>query len=161
MLREEVLEPFACCWEGLEDLRSGNVALHDFHELLVIALCCVLCGGQGAVDMAVFAEVKEPFLRSFLTLASLHWRLDVVMNENQDRIRMGRGPHNLAMLRLWPSTPCRKRNPKAPCAENSNAPGGTTTTSSASWSCFEMRLGMSPANSVSAQSFHSHCYQVN
>jgi hypothetical protein len=27
--------------------------LHDFHELLMIALCAVLSGGQGAVDMAV------------------------------------------------------------------------------------------------------------
>jgi predicted transposase YbfD/YdcC len=29
----------------------------------------------------------------------LHWRLDVVMNEDQDRTRMGHGPHNLAVLR--------------------------------------------------------------
>jgi hypothetical protein len=43
-------------------------ALHDFHELLMIALCAVLCGGQGAVDMALFAQAKEPFLRSFLKL---------------------------------------------------------------------------------------------
>jgi len=42
--------------------------LHDFHELLVIALCAVLCGGQGAVDMALFAKAKEPFLRGFLVL---------------------------------------------------------------------------------------------
>jgi predicted transposase YbfD/YdcC len=28
-----------------------------------------------------------------------HWRLDVVMNEDQDRTRMGNGPHNLAVLR--------------------------------------------------------------
>jgi predicted transposase YbfD/YdcC len=70
MSREETLEQFGSCWEGLEDPRSGNAALHDFHELLMIALCCVLCGGQGAVDMAVFAEAKEPFLRSFLTLAN-------------------------------------------------------------------------------------------
>jgi predicted transposase YbfD/YdcC len=67
---KETLEQFASCWEGLEDPRSGNAALHDFQELLVIALCCVLCGGQGAVDMALFAEAKEPFLRSFLTLAN-------------------------------------------------------------------------------------------
>ena len=70
MSRQETLEQFGCCWEGLEDPRCGNAALHDFHELLMIALCCVLCGGQGAVDMAVFAEAKEPFLRSFLTLAN-------------------------------------------------------------------------------------------
>lgn len=30
---------------------------------------------------------------------SLHWRLDVVMNEDQDRTPMGHGPHNLAVLR--------------------------------------------------------------
>ncbi len=70
MSRKETLEQFGACWEGLEDPRSGNAALHDFHELLMIALCCVLCGGQGAVDMAVFAEAKEPFLRGFLTLAN-------------------------------------------------------------------------------------------
>ena len=36
----------------------------------MIALCAVLCGGQGAVDMAVFAKAKEPFLRGFLKLAN-------------------------------------------------------------------------------------------
>jgi predicted transposase YbfD/YdcC len=30
---------------------------------------------------------------------SLHWRLDVVMNEDQDRTRVGHGPQNLAALR--------------------------------------------------------------
>jgi len=30
---------------------------------------------------------------------SLHWRLDVVMNEDRDRTRMGHGPENLAVLR--------------------------------------------------------------
>ena len=52
---------FVECWEGLEDARSGNAGLHDFHELLTIGLCCVLWGGQGPTDMAVFARAKEPF----------------------------------------------------------------------------------------------------
>jgi len=34
----------------------------------VIALCTVLCGGESCVDMADFAEEKEPFLREFLSL---------------------------------------------------------------------------------------------
>jgi len=55
------VEEFAACWEGVEDPRTGNAALHEFHELLMIALC----GGQGAVDMALFARAKEPFLRGF------------------------------------------------------------------------------------------------
>jgi DDE_Tnp_1-associated/Transposase DDE domain len=62
------LDGFVACFEGLEDPRSGNAALHDFHELLIIALCAVLSGGKGAVDMALYAETKEPFLRSFLAL---------------------------------------------------------------------------------------------
>jgi predicted transposase YbfD/YdcC len=62
------LERFAACYEDLEDPRSGNAGLHDFHTLLIIALCTVLCGGQGAVDMALFASAKVPFLREFLDL---------------------------------------------------------------------------------------------
>jgi predicted transposase YbfD/YdcC len=30
----------------------------------------------------------------------LHWRLDVVMNEDQQRARLDNGPNNLAVLRL-------------------------------------------------------------
>ena len=33
-----------------------------------MALCAVLCGAQGAADMALFATSKEPFLRGFLKL---------------------------------------------------------------------------------------------
>ena len=62
------MDRFAACFEDLEDPRTGNAALHDFHALLIIALCTVLCGGQGCVDMALFAKVKEPFLREFLDL---------------------------------------------------------------------------------------------
>jgi predicted transposase YbfD/YdcC len=64
------LEEFAACWEGLDDPRTGNAALHDFNEMLVIALCCVLSGGQGAVDMGLYARAKEPFLRGFLKLSN-------------------------------------------------------------------------------------------
>src|ERR1039458_7797644 len=62
------MDRFVECWEGVVDPRTGNAALHNFYELLVIALCTVLCGGQSAVDMALFARSKEPFLRSFLKL---------------------------------------------------------------------------------------------
>ncbi len=65
---DDALAQFSACWEGLDDPRTGNAALHEFHELLMIALCAVLCGGQGMVDMALFAKAKEPFLRGFLKL---------------------------------------------------------------------------------------------
>jgi predicted transposase YbfD/YdcC len=69
-LGETAMDQFAGCWEGLEDPRTGNAGLHDFHELLMIALCTVLCGGQSAVDMGLFARAKEPFLRGFLSLVN-------------------------------------------------------------------------------------------
>jgi predicted transposase YbfD/YdcC len=64
------VEAFGACWEGLEDPRTGNAALHEFHDLLMIALCTVLAGGENATDMAEFAKAKEPFLRGFLQLSN-------------------------------------------------------------------------------------------
>ena len=62
------MEGFAACFEGLADPRTGNAGRHDLLELLLIALCTVLCGGENAVDMAEFARAKEEFLRGFLKL---------------------------------------------------------------------------------------------
>jgi hypothetical protein len=45
-----------------------NAGRHELLEILMIALCTVLCGGQTAVDMAEFAEDKGEFLRGFLNL---------------------------------------------------------------------------------------------
>ncbi len=44
---EAALDQFIACFEGLKDPRTGNAGLHDLHELLFIALCAVLSGGQG------------------------------------------------------------------------------------------------------------------
>jgi DDE_Tnp_1-associated len=67
--REAKLDRLAARFEDLDDPSSGNAALHNFYTLLTIALCAVLCGGQDAVDMALFAKAKEPFLREFLELS--------------------------------------------------------------------------------------------
>ena len=61
------MEGFAACFKALEDPRDDN-ARHDLHELLLIALCTVLCGGEDCSDMALFGRAKEPFLRQFLRL---------------------------------------------------------------------------------------------
>ena len=64
------MERFRECFDGVEDPRSGNAVRHDLSELLMIALCAVLCGGESCVDMADFAEEKEGFLRGFLLLSN-------------------------------------------------------------------------------------------
>jgi len=55
---------------GWTTLEPGMPHWHDFNEMLVISLCCVLSGGQGAVDMGLYARAKEPFLRGFLKLSN-------------------------------------------------------------------------------------------
>lgn len=52
----------------LEDPRTGNATLHPLHEILVIALCTVLCGGESCSDMALFGRSKRGFLEQFLKL---------------------------------------------------------------------------------------------
>ena len=44
---------------------------------------------------------------------SLHWRLDVVMNEDLDRTRMEHGPHNLAVLRHMAINAMQKEGSKS------------------------------------------------
>ena len=62
------MEGFAACFADLDDPRSGNAARHKMLEMLVIALCSVLTGGDDCTDMAEFAETRLDFLRGFLEL---------------------------------------------------------------------------------------------
>jgi predicted transposase YbfD/YdcC len=61
------MEAFVACFAEIADPREDN-ARHNLHEILLIALCTMLCGGQDCSDMALFGEAKEPFLRQFLRL---------------------------------------------------------------------------------------------
>lgn len=54
--------------EPLEDPRRGNAERHSLHDILVIALCTILCGGETCTDMALFGQSKREFLESFLPL---------------------------------------------------------------------------------------------
>lgn len=55
-------------FEELEDPRTGNAKRHLLHEILIIALCTVLCGGETCADMALFGRAKRAFLQQLLTL---------------------------------------------------------------------------------------------
>ena len=62
------MEGFKACFEGMQDPRTGNAGRHELLEMLMIALCTVLCGGEDCTDMAEFARTKLEFLRGFLKL---------------------------------------------------------------------------------------------
>ncbi len=61
------MEEFNACFSDLKDPRDDN-ARHDLLDILVIALCTMVCGGEDCTDMALFGRAKEPFLRQFLRL---------------------------------------------------------------------------------------------
>ena len=61
------MEEFIACFAEVVDPRQDN-ARHDLHELLLIALCTMLTGGEDCSDMALFGETKASFLRQFLCL---------------------------------------------------------------------------------------------
>src|SRR6185503_4910174 len=50
------------------DPRVARTREHDLVELLVIALCTLLCRGESFYDMEEFARVRLKWLRTFLTL---------------------------------------------------------------------------------------------
>jgi len=59
------LEEFGACWEGLEDARTGITMLHGLDDLLMIARCSMISGGENAMEMVALAKAKEPLLRGF------------------------------------------------------------------------------------------------
>lgn len=62
------MEGFKACFESLGDPRTGSAARHDLLEMLMVALCTALCGGEDCTDMADFVRTKPEFLRGFLKL---------------------------------------------------------------------------------------------
>ncbi len=49
-----------------KDPRHGNAERHSLHDILVIALCTMLCGGETCTDMALFSQSKREFPEPFL-----------------------------------------------------------------------------------------------
>ncbi len=63
---------FSECFADLQDPRNRNATRHPLLQVLVIALCAMLCGARGCVDMQAFGKAKESFLNRFLTAAARH-----------------------------------------------------------------------------------------
>ena len=55
-------------FQDLEDPRVDRRKDHDLIDVLVIAVCCLLCAGEGFNDMQEFGRAKEAWFRTFLRL---------------------------------------------------------------------------------------------
>jgi predicted transposase YbfD/YdcC len=54
-------------FNDLPDPRAHNV-IHKLHDMLVIAICAVICGVNGWAEVEVFAEAKATWFKTFLDL---------------------------------------------------------------------------------------------
>src|SRR3954470_9245473 len=54
-------------FRDLPDPRAHNV-VHKLHDILVIAICAVICGADGWAEVEVFANANLAWFRTFLVL---------------------------------------------------------------------------------------------
>lgn len=57
-------------FKHLPDPRVNRTLDHDLVDVMVIAVCCLLCAGESFNDMADFGRAKEEWFRTFLGLRS-------------------------------------------------------------------------------------------
>lgn len=55
-------------FSDLPDPRTGPAQRHDLSEMILMALCAVLCGADSWVDVAEWAEDNEAWLKAYLKL---------------------------------------------------------------------------------------------
>jgi predicted transposase YbfD/YdcC len=55
-------------FQTLEDPRIERTKKHNLLDILVIAVCTLLTGGEGCQDMELFGKSKQAWLQTFLTL---------------------------------------------------------------------------------------------
>lgn len=54
--------------QGIEDPRVQRTRDHKLIDILVIGVCCLICGGEGFTDMETFGKAQNQWLRTFLEL---------------------------------------------------------------------------------------------
>ncbi len=55
-------------FEKISDPRTGNATRHKLLDIIVIAVCAVICGADGWSDVALYGRTKQPWLQDFLEL---------------------------------------------------------------------------------------------
>lgn len=52
-------------FSNIKDPRTGNRKVYPLEEVLLLALCSIVSGGEAFEDMVLFAENKVDFLKQF------------------------------------------------------------------------------------------------
>ena len=67
-MEKEAVSHISKYFEELPDPRQGNAKQHIFLEILIIALCAVICGADGWCEVELFGKNKKDWLKTFLQL---------------------------------------------------------------------------------------------
>ena len=59
--------PVLSAFKDVPDFRAGH-ALHKLHDMIVIAVCAVICGAEGWVQVHLFGKAKSQWFSTFLDL---------------------------------------------------------------------------------------------
>src|SRR3569832_1553284 len=65
----DVLAGYDECFDDLDAPRAASKTRHALRTVVMIALLGTMCGAEGWVDLAWFAEAKQSFLATFLDLS--------------------------------------------------------------------------------------------
>jgi predicted transposase YbfD/YdcC len=111
------------CFDEIEDPRINRHRVHNLIDMIVSAICAVICNADGWADMRTLAETHPNnwgdgevryYIMSFASDAarfgsavrqhwgienSLHWVMDVTFREDESRIRRDNGAENVSWLR--------------------------------------------------------------
>ena len=67
-MSENPTSGIAVHFSKLKDPRVPRTKLHDLHDILVIAICAILCGADSWAHVAMFGEAKLAWFKTFLKL---------------------------------------------------------------------------------------------
>ena len=67
-MRQQALGPLATSFASLLDPRVERTKHHQLLDIVLIAICAVVCGADGWVEVEAFGKAKKKWLRQFLAL---------------------------------------------------------------------------------------------
>lgn len=67
-MSQSALGTLAASFEGITDPRIERTRHHLLIEIVMIAICAVLCGAEAWTEVEAFGKIKRRWLRGFLKL---------------------------------------------------------------------------------------------
>ena len=69
-MEENDLRDLESIFAQVEDPRMERTKLHRLRDIIILAICGVICGAEGWVEIEEFGKAKEAFFREWLDLAN-------------------------------------------------------------------------------------------